>query len=144
LVYRPEDSPGPPVEERLPVPPALRVNKPAHLAPLRHALAETDGAAVFDAEGVLRHLGVRLVPSSDAETEVAALGGTRHTSAVRYSHDDPIATVIVVSEDGPVSVLRAGEVLRLGSPRATLATEEPIGPIAVASRTKTGLDVPRP
>jgi hypothetical protein len=114
LVYRPDDSPGPAVEERLPVPPALRVRKPAHLAPLRHALAQTDGAAVFDVEGVLRQLGVRLVPSPDAESEIDALGGTRHTSGVRYSHDDPTATVIVVSEDGPVSVLRAGEVLRLG------------------------------
>jgi hypothetical protein len=114
LVYRPDDTPGPSVEERLPVPPPLRVRKPAHLAPLRHALAQTDGAAVFDADGVLRHLGVRLVPSPYAETEVDALGGTRHTSGVRYSHDDPAATVIVVSEDGPVSVLRAGEVLRLG------------------------------
>jgi hypothetical protein len=118
LVYRPDDSPGPPVEERLPVPPPLRVRKPAHLAPLRHALGQTDGAAVFDAQGVLRQLGVRLVPSPDAETEVDALGGTRHTSGVRYSHDDPTATVIVVSEDGPVSVLRAGVILRLGPPPA--------------------------
>ena len=118
LVYRPEDCPGPPVEERLPAPPALRVRKPAHLAPLRHALAQTDGAAVFDVEGVLRQLGVRLVPTPDAEIEIDALGGTRHTSGVRYSHDDPTATVIVVSEDGPVSVLRAGVVLRLGSPTA--------------------------
>jgi hypothetical protein len=119
LVYRPDDSPGPSVEERLPVPPPLRVRKPAHLAPLRHALAQTDGAAVFDSEGVLRQIGVRMVPSPDAETEVDALGGTRHTSGVRYSHDDPTATVIVVSEDGPVSVLRAGAVLRLGLPPAS-------------------------
>ena len=114
LVYRPVDSAGPALEERFPVPPALQVRKATHLAPLRHALAQTDGAAVFDAEGVLRRLGVRLVPSPDAESEVEPLGGTRHTSAVRYSHDDPTATVIVVSEDGPVSVLRAGEVLRRG------------------------------
>ena len=118
LVYRPNDSPGPPVDERLPVPPPLRVRKAAHLAPMRHALAQTDGAAVFDVEGVLRQLGVRLVPSAYAETEIDALGGTRHTSGVRYSHDDPTATIIVVSEDGPVSVLRAGEVLRLGPPPA--------------------------
>jgi hypothetical protein len=116
LVYRPDGTPGPPVEERLPVPPPLRVGKPTHLGPLRHALSEVDGAAVFDREGVLRRLGVRLVPSADAESEVDALGGTRHTSAVRYSHDDPTATIIVVSEDGPVSVLRAGEVLGPGRP----------------------------
>jgi DNA integrity scanning protein DisA with diadenylate cyclase activity len=70
-----------------------------------------DGAAIFDADGVLRRLGVRLVPSQEAEETVEALGGTRHTSGRRYSRDDPLATVVAVSEDGPVSVLRNGEVL---------------------------------
>jgi DNA integrity scanning protein DisA with diadenylate cyclase activity len=60
---------------------------------------------------VLRRLGVRLVPSTAAEENVEALGGTRHTSGRRYSYDDPRATVIAVSEDGPVSVLRNGAVL---------------------------------
>jgi hypothetical protein len=111
LIYRPDVEPGPSVEERLPTPPALQIRRPFHLAPLRHALAQVDGAAVFDAGGVLRRLGVRLVPSAAAEETVEALGGTRHTSGRRYSHDDPRATVIVVSEDGPVSVLRNGAVL---------------------------------
>ena len=111
LIFRPDVEPGPPVEERLPTPPPLRIRIPAHLAPLRHALVQVDGAAVFDADGVLRHLGVRLVPSSAAEETVDALGGTRHTSARRYSHDDPNATVIAVSDDGPVTVFRNGAVL---------------------------------
>jgi hypothetical protein len=111
LIYRPDGEPGPPVEERLPTPPPLRIRTASHLAPLRHALAQIDGAAVFDADGVLRRLGVRLVPSNAAEETVEALGGTRHTAGRRYSYDDPLATVIAVSEDGPVSVLRNGEVL---------------------------------
>jgi hypothetical protein len=111
LIYRPDSDPGPPVEERLPTPPALQIRRPFHLGPLRHALAQVDGAAVFDAGGVLRRLGVRLVPSTAAEETVEALGGTRHTSGRRYSRDDPLATVVVVSEDGPVSVLRDGAVL---------------------------------
>jgi sensor domain DACNK-containing protein/DisA checkpoint controller-like protein len=111
LIYRPDAEPGPPVEERLPTPPPLRIRRASNLAPLRHALAQIDGAAVFDAEGVLRRLGVRLVPSTAAEETVEAFGGTRHTSGRRYSYDDPLATVIAVSEDGPVSVLRNGAVL---------------------------------
>jgi hypothetical protein len=111
LIYRPYSDPGPPVEDRLPVPPPLWILKAVHLAPIRHALAQVDGAAIFDARGVLRRLGVRLVPSSAAEETVEALGGTRHTSGRRYSRDDPQATVIAVSEDGPVSVLRNGAVL---------------------------------
>ncbi|MGH9248361.1 MAG: diadenylate cyclase [Acidimicrobiales bacterium] len=111
LVYRPDPAPGPAVEERLPTPPPLQIRTPAHLAPLRHALAQIDGAAIIDTDGVLRLLGVRLVPSQQAEETVEAFGGTRHTSGRRYSHDDPLATVIAVSEDGPVSVLRNGAVL---------------------------------
>lgn len=111
LVYRPSTGEGPDVEERLPAPLPLRIRKAAHLAPLRHALAQVDGAAIFDAEGELRKLGVRLIPSKVAEATVGPLGGTRHTSGRRYSYDDPLATVIAVSEDGPVSVLRNGEVL---------------------------------
>jgi DNA integrity scanning protein DisA with diadenylate cyclase activity len=82
-----------------------------HLAPLRHAIAQVDGAAIFDGEGILRRLGVRLVPSGVAEETIEAVGGTRHTSGRRYSHDDPLATVVAVSEDGPVSVFRNGAVL---------------------------------
>jgi hypothetical protein len=118
LIYRSDEEPGPAVEERLPTPPRLRIREASHLAPLRHALAQIDGAAVFDRVGVLRRLGVRLVPSVAAEESVEALRGTRHTSGRRYSFDDPSATVIVVSEDGPVSVLRNGEVLGR-SPDAT-------------------------
>ena len=111
LIFRPNGAPGPVVEELLPTPPPLRIRRATHLAPLRHALAQIDGAAVFDGDGVLRQLGVRLVPSDAAEQAVDALRGTRHTSARRYSHDDPLATVIAVSDDGPVSVFRDGEVL---------------------------------
>ena len=96
-------------EQRLPVPPELHIDRPPALAPLRHALAQTDGATVFDHQGILRQMGVRLVPSRAAEAAVRPMGGTRHTSAKRYSYDDPESVVIVVSEDGPVTILQAGE-----------------------------------
>jgi hypothetical protein len=111
LVHRADSDPGPAIEARLPLPPPLEVTRPMSLAPLRHALAQVDGAAVFDAGGTLRQLGVRLVPSPAAESQVEGLRGMRHTSSRRYSWDDPAATVVVVSEDGPVTVLRNGEVL---------------------------------
>jgi hypothetical protein len=111
LIYRGDPRLGPPVEELLPIPPQLQIRTAFHLAPLRHALGQVDGAAVFDREGVLRRLGVRVIPSTVAEQRVEPLGGTRHTSGRRYSYDDPTATVIVVSEDGPVSVLRKGTVV---------------------------------
>ncbi len=116
LIYRPNGAPGPVTEARLPSPPPLQIRRPTALAPLRHALGQIDGAAVFDAEGVLRELGVRLVPSAAAEAEVDGFRGMRHTAARRYSYDDPTATVIVVSEDGPVSVLRKGQLLGRSAP----------------------------
>ena len=111
LLFRPDDAGPSKIEVRLPTPPPLDITRPSDLAPLRHALAQIDGAAVFDSAGILRELGVRLVPSPEAETSVAGLRGMRHTSGRRYSFDDPRSTVIVVSEDGPVTVLRNGEVL---------------------------------
>lgn len=60
---------------------------------------------------MIRQVGVRLIASEDAETSVDGLKGMRHTSARKYSFDDPKATVIVVSEDGPVTLLRGGEII---------------------------------
>ena len=118
LVYRDTEDAGPAVEHRLPSPPALRIDRPMHLAPLRHALAQIDGAAVFDAAGVLRQLGVRLIPSDGSERSVDGYRGTRHTSGLRYSYDDPTATIVAVSEDSPVSVFRNGAILGRSGPAA--------------------------
>ena len=118
LVYRPDGDTDGPYELRLPPPPPLDVRRAFDLAPLRHALTQVDGAAVLDGDGVLRQLGVRLVPSPEAEAGVEGYRGMRHTSGRRYSYDDPLATVIVVSEDGPVTVLRKGELVGTSSPAA--------------------------
>ena len=85
--------------------------RPVDLAPLRHALAQIDGAAVFDARR--RPAPARRAAGAErrGRDEVEGLRGMRHTSGRRYSFDDSAATVIVVSEDGPVTVLRNGELL---------------------------------
>lgn len=108
LIYRPNGGDLPASELRLPVPPPLEIRRPEDLAPLRHALAQVDGAAVFDRAGTLRHLGVRLVPSETLPLDIDTRHGMRHIAGIRYSRDDPSATVVVVSEDGPVTVLRNG------------------------------------
>ena len=68
-------------------------------------------AAAASLRPLLTEIGVRLESSLQAEADVEGFKGMRHTSARRYSFDDPTATLIVVSEDGPVSVIRNGEVL---------------------------------
>jgi len=99
------------LERRLATPPPLNVTHPPDLAPLRHVLTQLDGAAVFASDGTLIDLGARLVPSAVAEADVAPLRGTRHTSARRFSHDHPSATVIAVSDEGPVTVFQHGVVI---------------------------------
>ncbi|HUA95328.1 MAG TPA: diadenylate cyclase [Acidimicrobiales bacterium] len=122
LVYRPGEARSALVRERLPIPPALEVARATHLGPLRHALSQVDGAALFDGAGVLRHLGVELVPHPDPDLPVVPWGGTRHSAALRYSRDDPSAVVIVVSEDGPVTVVRDGAVV---APVLAVGTPDP-------------------
>lgn len=112
LVYRPDDdSDWPTFEQRLPTPPPLQITRPSDLAPLRHVLGQVDGATIFDSSGTLRQIGVRLVPSPQAEDSVEGFRGMRHTAGRRYSFDDPLATIVIVSEDGPVTVLRNGQLL---------------------------------
>ncbi len=112
FVITPDGELGGGAERRYGRPPDFHIDRPADLAPLYHVLGQVDGAAVFDHNGMLTELGVRLIPSVAAEAEVEPFRGTRHTSALRYSYDDTEATLVVISEDGPVSVMRAGK--RLG------------------------------
>lgn len=88
--------------------PRLRVDSVGEEAALAHALSQTDGAALFDGSATLVALGIRLAPSPVAERSIGALHGMRHTSALRYSHDDPESVVIVVSESGPITLMHAG------------------------------------
>ena len=99
------------LESSLDMPPAMRIDAPTVLGPLRHALRQVDGATMIDRSGTLRHLGVRLVPSIEAEQRIPAIGGTRHTSGRRYSFDHPETIVVAVSESGPVTVFRQGEII---------------------------------
>jgi Probable sensor domain DACNK/DisA bacterial checkpoint controller nucleotide-binding len=111
FVYRPTSVRWPGFEIRQPTPPPLSIERPSDLAPLFHVITQVDGAAVFDSTGTLRKLGVRLVPSVEAEAAVAPFRGTRHTAARRFSYDDQSAVVIAISEDGPVTVMRRGQLI---------------------------------
>ena len=110
LIYRPDGEPGPPVEERLPTPPPLRIRTPA-TSPRSVTRSPRSTAPPSSTPTVCCASSVCGWCRATRPRNVEALGGTRHTSGRRYSYDDPPATVIAVSEDGPVSVLRNGDVL---------------------------------
>jgi hypothetical protein len=52
----------------------------------------------------------------------------RHTSGRRFSFDDPTATVIVVSDDGPVTLLRKGELIGTSTSRRGLDSPDEFTP----------------
>ncbi len=109
LIWRPgSEEPHTRWERRHHRAPRVGLAHPGGTAAIANAVAQTDGAAVFAPGCHLAALGVRLVPSP-ASHHIDLIGGTRHTSALRYSFDDPDALVIVVSDDGPVTVMRRGE-----------------------------------
>lgn len=111
FIAAPSELSGSAFERRLPPPPPLSITRPEMLGPLRHVLSQLDGAVLLDPSGTVLDLGVRVVPSVRSETEVDPFGGTRHTTARRYSHDDPDAVVVAVSESGPVTVFRGGNIV---------------------------------
>lgn len=105
--------------------PTITLEDRANHGPLRQLLAQTDGAAVLSPAGELMDVGVFLRASADAYAAlpVDRQHGTRHASARRFSFDHKEAVVFVVSQDGPVTVYRGGDVV--ASIRSRLEEEGP-------------------
>ncbi len=118
LIWRPTEHPTPDrrLERLVHNAPRLRLDSVGEEAAIAQALSQTDGAAIFDAGASLVALGIRLASSAAAEQTVSAMSGMRHTSALRYSFDDPHSVVIVVSEDGPVTLMHGGRAITTVDP----------------------------
>lgn len=86
----------------------LHVNHRSSTEPFATLLAAIDGACFIGLTGRVDHIEVKLAPSDRAKDLVTSEGGLRHTSAKRYSFDDPRCIVFVVSQDGPVTVYSDG------------------------------------
>jgi DNA integrity scanning protein DisA with diadenylate cyclase activity len=91
-------------------PRALSAADPAHAPAIAHALGQLDRAVILDTSGRLLQANVTL-SNSEAAASRNFTGGTRHNSAGRYSVSDGRGFVFVVSADGPVTVLRSGNVI---------------------------------
>lgn len=96
--------------------PCLDMTNRQHFAALRSALAQTDRAALVSPDGRVDRIGVALRWSDGAVDEVPPYRGTRHTSARRFTRDEPRAVVFAVSSSGPVSVMHSGEVISVAAP----------------------------
>lgn len=91
--------------------PALSIGNRHHFSALQAVIRQHDLAVVASADGAVRKVAVGLRWSDEAESAIDNDRGMRHRSAQRYSFDQHDATVVVVSEDGPVTVYRRGEVI---------------------------------
>jgi len=96
--------------------PALSVTNRRHFPALFASLQQHDLAVLVTAEGRVEHLGVGLLSTADADAAVTDGRGMRHRSAQRFSFDQPSATIVVVSEDGPVTIFRRGRPLQTARP----------------------------
>jgi len=88
--------------------PPLSVTRRAHFPAVRSVLSQVDLATVIEADGTIGPIGVRLnhtIPSGDL---VPAMGGARHTSAQRFTHEVPGVLAVVISESGRVTVYSRG------------------------------------
>jgi hypothetical protein len=90
--------------------PPLSICDRRHFSAIAAVLRQHDLSVVVDRDGSLRKVAVGLRWTQEAENAVNSDRGMRHRSAKRYSHDHPTATLVVVSEDGPVTVFRNGTV----------------------------------
>ncbi|MDY7106614.1 MAG: diadenylate cyclase [Actinomycetota bacterium] len=90
------------------VAPVLDVGDSTHVSALVSVLGQVDRAALVRPDGQVSHIGASLHNSARSAELVPAFRGTRHTSARRFSYDEPECLVFVVSEDGPLTVFGDG------------------------------------
>ena len=86
----------------------LNVNDESALSRIEHLLKYNDGAAIVSPLGTIEYLGAHLFYKEETATKISEEGGTRHTSAKRFSFEHSEAVVFVVSQDGPVSIYSDG------------------------------------
>jgi DNA integrity scanning protein DisA with diadenylate cyclase activity len=91
-------------------PPAVELDAadPDDQRPLATVLASVDGACLLDVNGRVVRLEAKLGNSPESVRVVPEHGGTRHTSARRFSYDHSNVLVFVVSADGPVTLFSDG------------------------------------
>lgn len=77
---------------------------------IANLLSQRDGATFLNRDTVLLETSIKLNPSKESQC-VPEYRGTRHTSARRYSYDHPECVLLVVSEDGPVTVISDGAII---------------------------------
>jgi Probable sensor domain DACNK/DisA bacterial checkpoint controller nucleotide-binding len=91
--------------------PDLWLTNRRHFWAVYAALATHDLATIVSPDGRVLKIGVGLRTSPEAYATIPADRGMRHRSAQRFSYDHPDTALIVVSEDGPVTVFRRGEAI---------------------------------
>jgi hypothetical protein len=93
--------------------PQLSIKNRQHFPALFASLQQHDLATLVRGDGAVMYLGVGLRSSAEAEAAVDSDRGMRHRSAQRFSYDHPSTTIAVISDNGPVTIFRAGRAIGL-------------------------------
>ncbi|MDX1642192.1 MAG: diadenylate cyclase, partial [Balneolaceae bacterium] len=83
-------------------------NTPSHQKMLKQYIAYNDGAVIINHKNRILGGQTHLSYSELSKEMIEAYAGTRHTSARRFSYDYPMAIIVTVSMDGPVSIFSDG------------------------------------
>ena len=86
----------------------LSTNDESEYSVIEHLLKYRDGAAIIGPTGNIEYVGTHLMYGDDAAEKIQPDGGTRHTSAKRFSFEHDETVVFVVFQDGPVSIYSDG------------------------------------
>lgn len=105
--------------------PDLNVGCSEHFSALLSALSQTDGATLVAPDGDVVGIADTLLFDDEASSLVPAAVGTRHSSARWFSYEHPATLVLVVSEDGPVSIYCNGARIGLDRLDVRPPDEEP-------------------
>lgn len=92
--------------------PRLDLANRSHFAALLNALSQYDRATLVDPGGTVSTVGAHLRSTGPIQG-FQPYGGTRHTSALRFTANAHNAVAFVVSSNGPLSVFWRGERLDL-------------------------------
>ncbi len=89
----------------------INLEDPQAAGVMRSLAAQNDRAMLISSAGDLTRARMALTPDQTTPHDHVPFGGTRHTSALQTSAEADGYVIIVVSEDGPVSVMADGRIL---------------------------------
>lgn len=89
----------------------LNIDNQADIIVLENIATTNDGAIIISFDGKIIGFNAHLHHTENSKDIIPSESGTRHTSARRFSYDNPNCLALVVSSDGPVTIFSDGAII---------------------------------